>query len=564
MTTTLEQLVNVRSQLAEDLRGYYEALINALDRTPWYRAGQLMRASQVAIPARVLKEETAPPATPWGDDERRQEPARIRVDPEIAALYEEPTLLKRREEVAWQVERRRVRRAVVIGAPGGGKSFLTETTAVQLAHDALDQLREQRTSPDDLPLPVHVERADLAQPGLPADPADALMELLRQQYGLSTRLAAWLRTRLPTAQCWLILDALDQVPDKREHRDRLHDRLKALETRGWQCRVVLTCRTANYDRALIPWSTLTEYELAPFRPQEIRQFIEQWFGQENERGEALRRVLDGNFPLSHACRNPLIATLTCLAHEEGAVTEETRRGDLYARVLRGLARRAWKENPLHPDDPHIDDLLRLLEPTARTLFERRPESNQFTNSEVIEALTRASNLPLPRVLREQIAVGGLHPAALAHTPTLLRDELRDCGILVGAGLNQSGETQFSFLHRTFLEYLTASALARRANSEGWPAIAPLVDRKAWLPAWQEVVVLLAGKLADPTPLLDLLADEKKDDYFRHRLALAGLCLPEIPQSRTMHHHASLVNHITTVAFSLYWEHTMNNTDDAVP
>jgi hypothetical protein len=201
--------------------------------------------------------------------------------------------------------------------------------------------------------------------------------------------------------------------------------------------------------------------------------------------------------------------------------------DLYARVLRGLARRAWKENPLNPQDPHIDDLLLLLKSVGRTLFERRPASNQFANSEVVESLTSVPNLPLPLVLRQQITEGGLHPSALAYAPTLLRDELCDCGILVGAGLARNGETQFSFLHRTFLEYLTACALEQQAKQKGWSATAEFVDKKAWLPEWQEVVILLAGQLEDPIPLLELLSNPGCDDLFRHRLCLAARFLPEL-------------------------------------
>lgn len=55
----------------------------------------------------------------------------------------------------------------------------------------------------------------------------------------------------------------------------------------------------------------------------------------------------------------------------------------------------------------------------------------------------------------------------------------------------------------------------------------LVDRKAWDPRWQEVIALLAGQLGDPEPLIQLLEHEKKDDLFRHRLALAASCLPEL-------------------------------------
>jgi hypothetical protein len=55
----------------------------------------------------------------------------------------------------------------------------------------------------------------------------------------------------------------------------------------------------------------------------------------------------------------------------------------------------------------------------------------------------------------------------------------------------------------------------------------LLDRKAWRPAWQEVIVLLGGLLADPAQLLRLLSDGRRDDVYRHRLAVAALCLTEV-------------------------------------
>jgi hypothetical protein len=110
------------------------------------------------------------------------------------------------------------------------------------------------------------------------------------------------------------------------------------------------------------------------------------------------------------------------------------------------------------------------------------------------------------------------------------------GLLVEAGAGEAAP--YLFLHLTIQEYLTARYLAARLNDRGWAKAAAvidgkevpvreLIDRKAWLPAWQEVVALLAGSLDDPVPLLELLADEAKDDLFRHRLALAARCLPEI-------------------------------------
>jgi HEAT repeat protein len=60
-----------------------------------------------------------------------------------------------------------------------------------------------------------------------------------------------------------------------------------------------------------------------------------------------------------------------------------------------------------------------------------------------------------------------------------------------------------------------------------------------------------------------LRTELTDDVLRHRLALAVQCLPELSGvARTA--HADLVNHITTTAFTLWWEHLLKGAEDVVP
>ena len=88
---TLEQLIGVRSQLAEQMGEYCRLVIAKLDGMPWYRAGQPLRASDVAIPARVLKEEVERVAShrPGRDEDapdlsHDREPAYRRMDPELA------------------------------------------------------------------------------------------------------------------------------------------------------------------------------------------------------------------------------------------------------------------------------------------------------------------------------------------------------------------------------------------------------------------------------------------------------------------------------------------------
>ena len=186
---------------------------------------------------------------------------------------------------------------------------------------------------------------------------------------------------------------------------------------------------------------------------------------------------------------------------------------IYSLCLRGLLRDWKEEKERRPiGDGYVEAVLEVLAPAAYALFAGGHE--QF-GEELLREKVRA-------------ALGGLgagHELA-GRDATSVIAELKHAGILITTGEHR--DAPLLFLHRTFHEYLAARALARRAKSEGWRAIAALVDRKAWRPAWQEVIVLLAGQLADPLPLLRLLADERRDDLFRHRLALAALCLTEIP------------------------------------
>ncbi len=66
------------------------------------------------------------------------------------------------------------------------------------------------------------------------------------------------------------------------------------------------------------------------------------------------------------------------------------------------------------------------------------------------------------VLHENPGQLGLLSGSL---PELLREELVACGILVNAGVSRDGQTQFSFLHRTFLEFLAARNLAGEQGAD---------------------------------------------------------------------------------------------------
>ena len=162
---------------------------------------------------------------------------------------------------------------------------------------------------------------------------------------------------------------------------------------------------------------------------------------------------------------------------------------------------------------HVDMASRLivLREAAYELFRLRPEANDFGQSEIESKV---------REVLQHLGYGGL-------AVDEVMKEWEQAGILQEAG-RERGEMRMAFLHRSFLEYLAGLTLARRLESD-WAQWASFVDRKAWHPAWREALVFMGWALSKEgtlQKLVSLLADPKRNDCFRHRLALALRILAE--------------------------------------
>jgi predicted NACHT family NTPase len=305
---------------------------------------------------------------------------------------------------------------------------------------------QARTIPlEQLPLPVVVNLRELARGNQPDDMGAMLLDALSVRYPVRGHLEAWCREKLRSLDCWLLMDALDEVDDNR--RPRIIEFLRTIVTQGWQCRVIMTCQTANYHPGLLLWPKFTEYELAPLDLSEIQTFIGQWFGEQDPRAERLSAAIGVDRVLQGFCRSPLLATLLCLASEE--LHEEPSRLALYQQVLHGLLRR-WRVEEEPTNALHIDDLVYLLQTMAWRLFVAFPGANRFTSKQVVDAIASANR-------------GGRMEASARE----IRDELVQAGLMVCADLNAEGEHQLSFLHRLIFECLVADHLRRAVMQAGW-------------------------------------------------------------------------------------------------
>jgi HEAT repeat protein len=446
-------------------------------------------------------------------------------------------------------------RAIVLGDPGLGKTWLLRHEARRLAVNAARLLRSGAGTPEmiTLPLPARLSDINGTDGPLEAELAETAGS------GRSGAFHSFVLRQLEAGLAAVLLDAWDEVPVEvtepvhlnsatSGHRGRLGARIEAFARRHLRCGLLLTSRLSGYRGLQIPGAS--ELELCAFDWAQIETFARAWCDD----AEPFLAWLQQNPRLLRLARIPLMLTLIARAdfqrrQQTGELDERadalSRRVPIYRLCLCTLLRDG-RENtqPGASSVNYAEAILDVLAQPAYALF--ASDHEQFG-----EELLRKELRAALRGMGEEHELSGRDATSVIF-------ECMQSAILLSAG-NQP-HAPLSFLHHSFHEYLAARALARRVNAEGWDAIADLVDRKSWRPGWHEVIVLLAGQLADPTPLLRLLAERGRDDLFRHRLALAALCLAEIAAEN---HDPSLVNKIATEAVDIWVRHRRAGTEAAV-
>jgi hypothetical protein len=548
--STVAELCGSRSQLAEAVGNYYEGLIEELDKKlPWPRRGTKVKVTEIDIPVRIYKEEIIRESGKGGLTSGTQTQG---DDPRYLQLFERESLFKVRREVPWEQELPVIQRAVIVGEPGGGKSFLTYLAAINLAKAELVRLNGRAVSLDQLQLPLHYELNKLTEAAT-SDIEELFSRDISRYFptvsSVPEAFRQWYVARLQTAQCLLILDALDQVEGPL--MSRVEALLRAFETKGWQTKVIITCRRLNWRedqfRKMVPWLRVMEYEMAPFRLDEMKALIGKWFGAGSYQANKLCGVIDHNFSLRDACEVPLITTLCCLVSEEDELQNQTTRVELYRLVVRKWASGIWQARPPGLPPEEIEESIMRPEDLVFALFPSHPRSNRLEYDVIIQTLA-VDRYQASEILKRML----------------------ECGILIRAGKGKNGTPQYSFAHRSFYDFFHASAVALRFTESA--ELRRRIEVKAWLPEWRETITFLAGMLDDPQPLLESLINPKAtmagipdgDDLFLHRHALAARCLPEISlEKRQSDKLKNLSEDITTTIIDLWWASVIKGTSPAV-
>ncbi len=427
-------------------------------------------------------------------------------------------------------------RCVLIGDPGSGKSTFARFLVVCMAGtmlgepvnaDLLNQVtrsldreennRDELCWPHDGLLPIYVELRLFAmssafpQVGQPGRVGHLLKYL--EEDGANQEAREVIQTVIGALNSHegegllIVLDGLDEVPEAAQTRERLKQVIEDLSTIYSRARILVTSRTYAYQPGS-PWRLYQPYqvaELAPYDVPQIAFYVQRWYDKVIDTNPAAAQWAEDLVAdirrerhLLDLAERPLLLTMITLLHEaKGGGLPKGGRTSLYDETVDLLVQR-WNqatrlETPLTEElGLTLDQLTDALGRVAFIVHRDQADAQANVAADIpfgrlCEALTKVrQENKLPQLDLLEVSTQLYHRAGI-----LLADS----------------EMIYRFPHRSFQEYLAASALVRHAEVLAMPPEAgtPPDDLEDWefpdnmarLMAvqpdrWREVTLLAAG------------------------------------------------------------------------
>jgi hypothetical protein len=273
----------------------------------------------------------------------------------------------------------------------------------------------------------------------------------------------------------VLLDGLDEVPPERfsDCIDQIRSLVQAFDAN----RYVMSCRTADYSYGL---PQFVDVEVAGFSDQQIKGFIDNWFGPQAQPRDpplpSLWKSLNRsrNLPIKELARSPLLLFYLCLVHETGISLPQTR-GQVYGKIL-DIFLADW------PRQKNVDSATlahSALPAYAEKKLLAKIAYDRFCADQLIFSATYLEQAIDDFLAHQPKPFGGGDPGFW------LREIKSRQGILV-----ERFQGYFSFSHLTLQEYLAAQYVVGDRT-----AIQVLCDQMGDR-RWREVVLIAIESLGD--------------------------------------------------------------------
>jgi formylglycine-generating enzyme required for sulfatase activity/energy-coupling factor transporter ATP-binding protein EcfA2 len=407
-----------------------------------------------------------------------------------------------------------IRRLVLLGEPGAGKSTVLRYLALLLAQRIRQQTATIPGWPDDhLPVPILVPLgavADRLKQQADGDAGRALWQVLGDvldgEQAIRAGLRDYLKPAIRNGGVLLLFDGLDELPTSGDNprAQVAHALCRFACSDAAKTPLVVTSR-------VLPYYTQSDWQLPadeewqvrtiqPLAFGQVRQFVQLWYTElasrdeeistteATSRADALITALEGHPRLQPLIRSPLLLTMLAILHGNKNELPDDR-VVLYEESVQLLLERWEPERTILMQVRHQGLLERLAPPTLR-LEQIREQLHQLA----LQVHTRPPGDDGRGALNRYELTGRMldfftnmrcdDPAA--KVAIFIQALNEEAGLLVARG-----DDAYAFPHLTFQEYLAACGLADLDD---------MVDQAyaCWSSSdadrWREVLLLFIGRL----------------------------------------------------------------------
>jgi GTPase SAR1 family protein len=373
-------------------------------------------------------------------------------------------------------------RLVVVGAPGAGKTTLLKHLALKACKQNID--RQERIT-----VPIPITLRNFAQQDEKS--LKDYIHVVFEKYEFP-KAKEFIEKDLGGGKCLLLLDGFDELAT-RENQERVAKEIQDFSRNFANCRIVVTSRTAGYHDDL---SGFTKLELMEFDDIQVKQFIDNWFG-ETDRGKAqtMLKAVKDNESISKLAKNPLMIAIIAIIYEEDRELPQ-RRVELYKRTMEVLLSR-WDKRKKLRNKFSLEQKEFIL---AKLAYENHCLNRRTVPEERVLGLIRQYAQQVK--LKEEDA------------PLFLEEIWQRSYIL-----RQIARDTYDFLHLCFQEYFTALELNKQEDD-----ISATIEHinQSW---WEEPILLYAGLRNNAARLIKRI-QKKPEDIFYSNLMLAGKCIAD--------------------------------------
>lgn len=373
----------------------------------------------------------------------------------------------------------RLRRCVILGNPGGGKS----TFAAKVCYDLASGYEDRRCSGRQLtPFVIVLRDYGSARRSRPISFVDFMAEVSNGDYNIPAPFGAF-EYLLASGRMLVIFDGLDELLDN-EARLAIAKAVESFATRYSSTPILVTSRSVGYEQAPLD-NRFEVYEIGAFDDDQVKDYVQRWFSVEAQQPHRIAKSLASAFlaestTVGDLRSNPLMLALMCNIYRgQGYIPKN--RPDVYEKCATMLFERWDKSRGLKHQLAFESSIDAGMKHLAHWIYTTPDLQSGVAESALID---RATSYFRERRYEEE-----------DEARSAAKEFIEFCSgrawVFTDTGLTSRGERLFQFTHRTFLEYFTAAHLVRtyQTTRQLYKELEPHISHREW-----DVVAQLAFQL----------------------------------------------------------------------